>query len=83
MSDIGVEVGGIRAKLVQLQWVNGQQVDGQNGCGFIIWAKEPRHQGLVTITYVETPPPPQEETAPENPLTSQGPLFRLGMDLNP
>ncbi|KAL8217071.1 hypothetical protein R6Q57_023908 [Mikania cordata] len=43
----------------------------------------PCHQGLVTITSVETPPPPQEETAPENPLTSQGPLFRLRRDLNP
>ncbi|KAL8240270.1 hypothetical protein R6Q59_013625 [Mikania micrantha] len=43
----------------------------------------PRHQGLVTMTSVETPPPPQKETAPENPLTFQGPLFRLGGDLNP
>ncbi|KAD3067441.1 hypothetical protein E3N88_35321 [Mikania micrantha] len=30
-----------------------------------------RHQGLVTMTSVETPPPPQEEIVPENPLTSQ------------
>ncbi|KAL8209740.1 hypothetical protein R6Q57_006472 [Mikania cordata] len=42
-----------------------------------------RHQSLATMTSVETPPPPQEETAPENPLASQGPLFRLERDLNP
>ncbi|KAD7478106.1 hypothetical protein E3N88_01242 [Mikania micrantha] len=34
------------------------------------------------MTSVETPPPPQEKTASENPMTSQG-LFRLRRDLNP
>ncbi|KAL8210893.1 hypothetical protein R6Q57_005330 [Mikania cordata] len=45
-------------------------------------SKWPHHQGLVTMTFVEIPPPPHEETAPENSLISEGPLFRLGRDLN-